>query len=103
VFRLTEHSSRDRLVLKLEGRCSSEVVDALQASWVTARLQAEGRPIWVDLTDVLLVDAVARTQLARMHLAGAKFISCGCLMRELVREITCPVPDAAPNETTHDR
>jgi anti-anti-sigma regulatory factor len=92
VFRLTEHSSRDRLVLKLEGRCSSEVVEALQASWVTARLQAAGRPIWIDLTDVLLVDAAARAQLARMHLAGARFVSRGCLMRELVREITCTEP-----------
>ena len=29
MFRLTEHADADRLVLTLEGRCSSEVVDEL--------------------------------------------------------------------------
>ena len=91
MFRLTEHTASDRLVLKLEGRCSSEVVDELRAGWLAARLKAGGKPIWVDLSDVLLVDDAAREQLARMHLAGAQFVSRGCLMRELVREITGPL------------
>lgn len=90
MFRLTEHAASDRLVLKLEGRCSSDVVDELVASWLAARLKAGGRAIWIDLTDVLLVDEAARRQLARMHLAGAQFVTRGCLMRELVREITSP-------------
>ena len=88
MFRLTQHATADRLVLKLEGRCSSEVVDELMASWVTARLEAAGRPIWIDLTDVLSVDPAAMAQLGRMHLAGAHFVSRGCLMHELVRQIT---------------
>jgi hypothetical protein len=88
MFRLTEHAASDRLVLKLEGRCSSEVLDALVASWVAARLKAAGRPIWIDLSDVLQVDQAALEQLARMHLAGACFVSQGCLMREIVRQIT---------------
>ena len=91
MFRLTQHPAADRLVLKLEGRCSSEVVDELQAGWVTARLHAAGRPIWIDMSDVLHVDPVAMAQLGRMHLAGAAFVSRGCLMRELVRQITGPV------------
>ena len=34
MFRLTEHADADRLVLKLEGRCSAEVVDALvEVGW----------------------------------------------------------------------
>ncbi len=90
MFRLTEQATADRLVLKLEGRCSSDVVDELVASWVTARLEAAGRPIWIDLSDVLQVDQPALAQLARMHLAGACFVSRGCLMRELVRQITAP-------------
>jgi hypothetical protein len=88
MFRLTEHATSDRLVLKLEGRCSSDVVDELMASWVTARLEAAGRPIWIDLSDVLHVDPAAMAQLGRMHLAGARFMSRGCLMHELVRQIT---------------
>jgi hypothetical protein len=95
MFRLTEHADAERLVLKLEGRCSAEVVDALVASWIAARLKAAGRPIWIDLTDALLVDPAVRDQLARMHLAGASFVSRGCLMRELVRQITSPPPSGA--------
>ena len=90
MFRLTEHAEPGRLVLKLEGRCSSEVVDALVASWLSARLKAQGRPIYIDLTGALAVDDTVRAQLARMHLAGACFESRGCLMREVVRQITDP-------------
>jgi hypothetical protein len=90
MFRITEHADSDRLVLTLEGRCSIEVIDELVASWVAARLKAGERPIWIDLSDVLHVDPAAMAQLGRMHLAGACFVSRGCLMRELVRQITAP-------------
>ena len=90
MFRITEHAGPDRLVLKLEGRCSAEVVDALVASWLSARLKAGDRPICIDLTGALAVDDAVRDQLARMHLAGACFESRGCLMREVVRQITDP-------------
>ena len=46
------------------------------------------------MSDVLLVDQPARDQLARMHLSGARFVSRGCLMREVVRQITCPPASA---------
>jgi anti-anti-sigma regulatory factor len=88
VFRLTEQATADRLVLKLEGRCSAEALDDLVASWVAARLKADGRPIWIDLTDVLHVDDVMLRQLARMHSAGARFLARGCLMHYIVRQIT---------------
>lgn len=90
MFRLTEHATSDRLVLKLEGRCSSEVIEVLRATWLAARLKAGDRPIWIDLTDALVVDDAVCNQLARMHLAGACFESRGCLMREVVRQITDP-------------
>ena len=88
MFRLTERATADRLVLKLEGRCSAEVVEPLVASWLAARLKAAGRPIWIDLTDALLIDDAMRQQLARMHLAGARFMARGCLMHHVVRQIT---------------
>jgi len=94
MFRLTEHATADRLVLKLEGRCSAEVLDALVASWVAARLKAADRPIWIDVSDVLHVDQATLAQLARMHLAGASFMARGCLMGEIVRQITAPPASA---------
>ena len=87
MFRLTEHCTSGRLVLKLEGRCSLDVVGELDASWQAALHKAGAERVWIDLSDVWLVDDAAREQLARMHRAGAHFVSSGCLMRELVREI----------------
>jgi hypothetical protein len=88
MFRLTEHRTAGRLVLKLEGRCSLDVVGELDAVWQAAVRDAGARRIWIDVSDPLLVDEAAREQLARMHRAGARFVSRGCLMREMVRQIT---------------
>ena len=88
MFRVTEHRTADRLVLKLEGRLSQEIAGELEASWRAALAGAGGRTVWADLTDVLLGDAAACEQLAGMHRAGVRFVSRGCLMREVVREIT---------------
>ena len=88
MFRLTEQCTSGRLVLKLEGRCSLDVVGELEAGWQSATHKAREHGICIDLSDVLVVDDAAREQLARMHRAGARFVTRGCLMRELVREIT---------------
>ena len=88
MFRLTEQCASGRLVLKLEGRCSVDVLGELEAGWESATHKAGDDGICIDLTDVLVVDDAARRQLARMHRAGARFVSRGCLMRELIREIT---------------
>jgi anti-anti-sigma regulatory factor len=88
MFRLTEQCASGRLVLKLEGRCSSDVVSELDAGWRAAMQKVGDAPIWVDLSDVWLVDEAGQAQLARMHRAGVHFLTQGCLMRELVREIS---------------
>ena len=88
MFRLTEQCASGRLVLKLEGRCSSDVVGELDASWRAAVQKVGDRPIWIDLRDVWLVDDAGRAQLVRMYRAGALFVTQGCLMGELVREIS---------------
>jgi anti-anti-sigma regulatory factor len=90
MFRLTEQCASGRMVLKLEGRCSVDVVSELEAGWHSATVKAGEHGICVDLSDVLMVDDAARRQLARMHRDGARFVSRGCLMRELIREITRP-------------
>jgi hypothetical protein len=88
MFRISERGTPRRLVLKLEGRCSAEVLGELEAGWRAALEKAGGHPVWIDLDDVLLADDAACAQLARMHRGGARFVSRGCLMREIVREIT---------------
>jgi anti-anti-sigma regulatory factor len=87
MFRLTESCSSGRLVLKLEGRCSSDVVGELDAAWRKALEKAGARRISIDLSDVIVLDDAAQEQLEHMHRAGARFVARGCLMRELLREI----------------
>ena len=87
MFRLTEHFGSSGIVLKLEGRCSAEIVEALDASWRDALRKRGDVPVWVDLSDVSRVDPDAQEQLARMHRGGARFVVRGCLMREVLREI----------------
>lgn len=87
MFRITEQHGDTRVVLKLEGRFSAESVGALDACWHAANESGDGRSVWVDLSDVQLVDTAGQAQLTRMHRAGARFLTRGCFMRELVREI----------------
>jgi anti-anti-sigma regulatory factor len=88
MLRITEQHANGRLVLKLEGRFSAPWVSELDACWRAALESSHGGSIWVDLSDVCLVDGAGQEQLARMHRAGARFLTRGCVMPELVREIS---------------
>ena len=88
MFRITEQRGVDRFILKLEGRFSAAWVNELDASWRRATESGDSESIWVDLTDVYLVDLAGQEQLTRMHRAGVRFLTRGCVMRELVREIS---------------
>lgn len=88
MFRITEQHSYGRLVLKLEGRFSAAWVGELDTSWRAAAARRPAEPIWVDLTDVDLVDIAGQEQLTRMHRAGVRFLTRGLVMGELVREIS---------------
>ena len=56
MFRVTEQCASGRLVLKLEGRCSVDVVGELEAGWQSATHKAGEHGICIDLSDVLVVD-----------------------------------------------
>jgi anti-anti-sigma regulatory factor len=91
MFRITEQNASGRLVLKLEGRFSAACVHDLDGCWRNAVEKSDGASIWVDLTDVDVVDIAGQEQLTRMHRGGVRFLTRGPLMRELVREI-CQSP-----------
>jgi anti-anti-sigma regulatory factor len=88
MLRITEQYANGRLVLKLEGRFSAPWVGELDACWRAAMDAGNGTSIWIDLSDVYVVDVAGQEQLARMHRAGVRFLTRGCVMRELVREIS---------------
>jgi ABC-type transporter Mla MlaB component len=88
MFRITEQRTTARLVFKLEGRLSGPEVRELDKCWRAAvERSCRDDSIWIDLTDVLGVDAAGQEQLTRMHREGVRFLTRGCVMRELVREI----------------
>ncbi|HEX2452174.1 MAG TPA: hypothetical protein VHI99_00635 [Vicinamibacterales bacterium] len=86
MLRITEQRAGERLILKLEGRISGDWVSEVDASWHSAVASGEQR-ICVDLTDVLLVDGAGQALLTRMYRAGVRFLTRGCVLRELIREI----------------
>lgn len=88
MFRITEQRRSGCLVLKLEGRFSRAWVEELDACWRQALERNNGGSIWVDLTDVHVVDDAGQEQLTRMHRAGVRLVARNCVMRELAREIS---------------
>ena len=87
MLRITIHRAEDDLVMKLEGCVSGPWVGELDACWRGATTQHAGR-LMVDLRGVCHVDAGGRVLMARMHEAGASFMTSGCVMPEVVREVT---------------
>lgn len=92
MLRITTLYADGRLVLKLEGRFLAPWVKELDACWRGA-VSAGARSIWVDLSDVSLVDAAGEEQLTRMYLAGVRLLARGCVMHELVQEIASRSPE----------
>ena len=99
MLRITIQRADDDLVMKLEGCLAGPWVHELDACWRQARAQVGGR-IRVDLRSVCHVDEAGRELMTRMYHAGAAFVASGCMMPEVVREVTeRPVADPSLQET----
>ena len=86
MLRITTQSTPDRLALKLEGWLTGAWVEELDQTWRAAT--NTGHQICVDLSDVFFVDEAGRHLLTLMYRAGVSFVTKGCVMPELVREIS---------------
>lgn len=94
MFRITTNDTKDGLVMKLEGSLSGAWV--VEAGLVWRQLtRGRYRPVKVDLRGVCHVDEDGRKLLTLMHLDGAQFVTAGCEMPEIVREISYS-DEAAP-------
>jgi anti-anti-sigma regulatory factor len=87
MFRITTHDSNDGFVMKLEGSLSGAWVVEAGLQWRRITQRHQRRPVTVDLRGVCHVDDDGRKLLTLMHLDGAEFITSGCEMPEIVREI----------------
>jgi anti-anti-sigma regulatory factor len=88
MVRITTETTDDELVFKVEGCLAGEGVRAVDASWQEAVALGEGRRVRVDLTGVCHADGAGRELLSRIHRAGARFVTRGCVMPEVIREIS---------------
>jgi ABC-type transporter Mla MlaB component len=87
MLRITTQQTAGELVMKLEGCVAGAWVDELSACWTAATTNITSATL-VDLSAVYWVDASGRRLLAEMHRGGARFLTSGCFMRELIREIS---------------
>jgi hypothetical protein len=86
MLRITSRDADGEWVLKLEGCLAGPWVSELDTCWREAL--HTNRPMRVDLTDVCHVDDAGRELMTLMYHAGAHFVATGCLIPELVREIS---------------
>jgi ABC-type transporter Mla MlaB component len=90
MFRITTLTAENELVMKLEGSLTGPWVRELDSCWRRVASEREDRRVRVDLTGLCQVDAAGRELMAVMHRAGAQFLTKGCVMPEIVREISQP-------------
>jgi len=95
MLRITIQGRDEHLELKLEGCLAGAWVEELAACWRATRPPMGGR-IRVDLRGVCHVDDAGRDLMARMHLGGAAFVASGCVIPEVVREVTQSAAEAHP-------
>lgn len=95
MFRITTNDAVDGFVMKLEGSLSGAWVVEAGLVWRQAALRHLQRPIRVDLRGLCHVDDDGRKLLTLMHLDGAEFMTAGCEMPEIVREISYSGESAA--------
>jgi ABC-type transporter Mla MlaB component len=88
MFRITTQTANDELVMKLEGNLAGPWVRELDTCWHDVVLGRDPRRVCIDLTALCQVDAAGRELMAVMHRAGARFVARGCVMTEVVREIS---------------
>ena len=77
----------------VEGRLSDRSVETLEASWVHAKAQLNGKPVCIDLSGVTFIDDKGRELLARIIRSGAELRTAGIMTRTVVEEIINEVED----------
>ena len=76
--------------MKLEGCLTGPWVEELATCWRQAIQSKQTQGVRVDLRGVCHVDDAGRELMTRMYLDGARFVASGCVMPEVVREISEP-------------
>ncbi len=73
--------------MKLEGDLAGTWVTDLEECWQATRASFAGKPACLDLTGVTRVDDAGRYLLALIHGTGARMVSTGVAMKDLLDSI----------------
>jgi hypothetical protein len=103
MLRITMKKMDGELVIKLEGCLAGAWVDELDALWREEARAPYSPRIRVDIRDVCHVDGPGRALMTRMYLAGTQYETAGCVMPEVVREISESVTSAIRAPGGNDR
>jgi ABC-type transporter Mla MlaB component len=87
MLRITSLDELDRVTLKLEGSLVGIWVTELEEIWRSIYSRLEGRPLYLNMNGVGHVDRAGTYLLALLRHRGARLITSGPLMMELVRAI----------------
>jgi ABC-type transporter Mla MlaB component len=87
MLKITLEPDVDETRLKLEGDLAGTWVAELEEYWRKTSPPLSGRPVCIDLTGVGRVDEAGRYLLALIHDSGARMVSAGVEMKDLLDSI----------------
>lgn len=87
MLRISVKEGEQVTTIVVEGKLVPPWLSELSRTWESSVAGGNGSPIMVDLSGVTFVDREGRELLGRMHRAGARLRTSGCLMKAIVEEI----------------
>ncbi len=95
MLKITTWFEPEEVRLKLEGELVGTWVRDLEETWKTKRSAVAGMGFCLDLTDVTRVDDAGRYLLALIQETGARMVSTGVAMKDLLESIAHDWPRPA--------
>ena len=91
MLRITTHNEAQVTTFVIEGKLVGLWVKELEKCWESVLAAESSKTLLVNLTAVTFVDSDGRELLTRMWRQGARLVSNGCMMNEIVAEIEAEV------------
>jgi ABC-type transporter Mla MlaB component len=87
MLKITVDTELEEVQMKLEGELAGTWVGDLERCWQTTRASFAAKRVRLDLTGVTRVDDAGRYLLALIHGSGARMVSSGVEMKDLLESI----------------
>ena len=98
MLKITIHHEVEEICLQVEGDLTGTWVRELEEAWSAMRTSWSSKPAYLDLAGVTRVDDAGRYLLALIHQAGARMVSTGLAMKDLLDSIARDWPGSRAAE-----